>query len=261
MEQVLINLAVNARDAMGSGGKLSIETENFTTRVPVELVSEELPTGHWTLIKVTDTGCGIPEENFARIFEPFFTTKEVGHGTGLGLATVYGIIKQTGGFLDVNSRLHEGTTFFIYLPRATDAEEEVEPRPSSEEDITKDLTGTERILLVEDEDAVRTFSQRALTNKGYQVLTAESGESALSLMAKQENKHLDLLVTDVVMPVMDGPTLAQRMRQNNPDLKIIFISGYTEDKLKDYMGSNTFFLPKPFTLKQLAAKVKDVLGG
>ena len=261
MEQVLINLAVNARDAMGSGGKLSIETENFTTRVPVELVSEELPTGHWTLIKVKDTGCGIPEENFARIFEPFFTTKEVGHGTGLGLATVYGIIKQTGGFLDVNSRLNEGTTFFIYLPRATDAEEEAEPRPSSEEDITKDLTGTERILLVEDEDAVRTFSQRALTNKGYQVLTAESGESALSLMAKQENKHLDLLVTDVVMPVMDGPTLAQRMRQNNPDLKIIFISGYTEDKLKDYMGSNTFFLPKPFTLKQLAAKVKDVLGG
>jgi two-component system cell cycle sensor histidine kinase/response regulator CckA len=115
--------------------------------------------------------------------------------------------------------------------------------------------------LVEDEDAVRTFSQRALTNKGYQVLTAESGESALSLMEKQENKHLDLLVTDVVMPVMDGPTLAQRMRQNNPDLKIIFISGYTEDKLKDYMSPNTYFLPKPFTLKQLAAKVKDVLGG
>ncbi len=261
MEQVLINLAVNARDAMEGGGKLLIETENFTTRVPVELISEELPTGHWTLIKVTDTGCGIPEENLARIFEPFFTTKEVGHGTGLGLATVYGIIKQTGGFLDVNSRVKGGTTFYIYLPRAAEAEEaEAQPAPTSEDDTSKDLTGTERILLVEDEDAVRTFSQRALTNKGYQVLTAESGESALALMEKQENKHLDLLVTDVVMPVMDGPTLAQRMRQNNPDLRIIFISGYTEDKLKDYMGSNTFFLPKPFTLKQLAAKVKDVLG-
>jgi two-component system cell cycle sensor histidine kinase/response regulator CckA len=261
MEQVLINLAVNARDAMEGGGKLVIETENFTTRQPVELISEELPTGHWTLIKVTDTGCGIPEENLSRIFEPFFTTKEVGHGTGLGLATVYGIIKQTGGFLDVNSRVGQGTIFYIYLPRATDIEEQdAQPAPSSEDDTSKDLTGTERILLVEDEDAVRTFSQRALTNKGYQVLTAESGESALSLMTKQENKHLDLLVTDVVMPVMDGPTLAQRMRQNNPDLKIIFISGYTEDKLRDYMGPNTYFLPKPFTLKQLAAKVKDVLG-
>ncbi len=262
MEQVLINLAVNARDAMEGGGRLLIETENFTSRQPVELISEELPAGHWTLIKVIDTGCGIPDENLTRIFEPFFTTKEVGHGTGLGLATVYGIIKQTGGFLDVDSKMNEGTTFSLYLPRATEVEIQSEPPvQASEEDTTKDLTGTERILLVEDEDAVRTFSQRALTNKGYQVLTAESGESALSLMAKQENKHLDLLVTDVVMPVMDGPTLAQRMRQTSPDLKIIFISGYTEDKLKDYIGPNTFFLPKPFTLKQLAAKVKDVLGG
>lgn len=260
MEQVLINLAVNARDAMEGGGKLLIETENFTTRKPMELISEELPPGHWTLIKVTDTGCGIPEENLTRIFEPFFTTKEVGHGTGLGLATVYGIIKQTGGFLDVDSKVGQGTTFYIYLPRATELEtNEDRPAAHAEEDVTKDLTGTERILLVEDEDAVRTFSQRALSNKGYQVLTAESGESALALMEKQENKHLDLLVTDVVMPVMDGPTLAQRIRQSNPELKIIFISGYTEDKLKDHIGDNTWFLPKPFTLKQLAAKVKEVL--
>ncbi|MGB4056850.1 MAG: PAS domain S-box protein, partial [Alphaproteobacteria bacterium] len=261
MEQVLINLAVNARDAMEGTGKLVVETENFTTRQPVELISEVLPIGHWTLIKVTDTGCGIPDENMVRIFEPFFTTKEVGHGTGLGLATVYGIIKQTGGFLDVKSRVGAGTTFAIYLPRATEAEaSEERPESPSEDDTAKDLTGTERILLVEDEDAVRTFSQRALTNKGYEVLTAESGESALALMERQEKKHIDLLITDVVMPVMDGPTLAQRMRQNSPDLKIIFISGYTEDKLKDYMSPNTYFLPKPFTLKQLAAKVKEVLG-
>lgn len=260
MEQVLINMAVNARDAMDGGGKLRIETENFTNKKPKELASEELPAGHWTLIKVTDTGCGIPKENMNRIFEPFFTTKDVGHGTGLGLATVYGIVRQTGGFLDVDSVVDKGTTFLIYLPRAdeTDEDEDEGAAEIVKED-TRDLTGTERILLVEDEEAVRMFSKRALTNKGYEVLTADSGEAALTLMEKEENKHLDLLVTDVVMPNMDGPTLAQRIRQGSPDLKIIFISGYTEDKLKDHMGDNIFFLPKPFTLKQLAGKVKEVL--
>lgn len=262
MEQVLINLAVNARDAMDGVGKLVIETADFSNKKTKELVSEDLPPGSWTLIKVSDTGCGIPEENLSRIFEPFFTTKEVGHGTGLGLATVYGIIRQTGGFLDVQSKMGKGTTFFIYLPRAAEGEQqETERDTAPEDDPARDLTGTERILLVEDEDAVRTFSQRALSNKGYEVLTAESGESALSLIRNQENKHLDLLITDVVMPVMDGPTLAHRIRQENPNLKIIFISGYTEDKLKDYMNANTWFLPKPFTLKQLAAKVKEVLEG
>ena len=259
MEQVLINLAVNARDAMDGGGALRIETENFTNRQPRELVSEEMPPGHWILIKVTDSGCGIPKKNMTRIFEPFFTTKEVGHGTGLGLATVYGIIRQTGGYLDVLSEENKGTTFFLYLPRSLETEEEAEDDRSDFEEESKDLTGTERILLVEDEDAVRTFSQRALGNKGYEVITAESGESALHVLENLENKKLDLLITDVVMPNMDGPTLAQRVRQNSPNLKIIFISGYTEDKLKDYMGQNTWFLPKPFTLKQLAAKVKEVL--
>ncbi len=259
MEQVLINLAVNARDAMDGVGSLEIATENFTNREPLELVSEELPPGHWTLIKVTDTGCGIEKQNLTRIFEPFFTTKEVGHGTGLGLATVYGIVRQTGGFLDVQSKLKKGTTFLIYLPRANEAEEEAEDIISIEDDKTRDLTGTERILLVEDEDAVRTFSQRALSNKGYDVMAAESGDAALALIEKAPDKPLDLLITDVVMPNMDGPTLAQRVRQNSPNLKIIFISGYTEDKLKDYMAANTYFLPKPFTLKQLAAKVKEVL--
>ncbi len=260
MEQVLINLAVNARDAMDGGGKLVIETENFSAKAPVKLITEELPPGHWTIIKVSDTGCGIPDENLTRIFEPFFTTKEVGQGTGLGLATVYGIVRQTGGFLDVKSKVGVGTTFLLYLPRSNEVEDtsESEDRPI-EEDSTKDLTGTERILLVEDEDAVRTFSQRALSNKGYEVLAAESGESALALIEKAENKNLDLLISDVVMPHMDGPTLAAKIRASSPDLKIIFISGYTEDKLKDHMGENIWFLPKPFTLKQLAAKVKEVL--
>lgn len=260
MEQVLINLAVNARDAMSGQGQLHIETLNYSNKKAQELVAEELPPGHWTLIKVTDTGCGIPKENMQRIFEPFFTTKDVGEGTGLGLATVYGIIRQTDGFLDVQSVPDQGTTFLIYLPRATESEEEDDDDvQSDEEDSTKDLTGTERILLVEDEDAVRTFSQRALVNKGYEVLTADDGSSALALIQAEENKHLDLLITDVVMPNMDGPTLAKHMREENADLKIIFVSGYTEDKLKDYMGANIYFLPKPFTLKQLAAKVKDVL--
>jgi len=266
MEQVLINLAVNGRDAMdatksGAGGRLTIETENFSNKKPRELIAEELPPGHWVLIKVSDTGCGIPKKNLSRIFEPFFTTKAVGEGTGLGLATVYGIIRQTGGFLDVESEMEQGTTFLIYLPRASELEQDIViSKETAEADETKDLTGSERILLVEDEDAVRTFSQRALSNKGYEVLTADSGESALSVMAQAENKKIDLLITDVVMPIMDGPTLAQRMRQTSPHLKIIFMSGYTEDKLKDHMGENIFFLPKPFTLKQLAAKVKEVLG-
>ncbi len=259
IEQVLINMAVNARDAMEGVGALKIETENHSNKKPRELVSEELPIGEWTLIKISDTGCGIPQDNIKRIFEPFFTTKEVGHGTGLGLATVYGIIRQTGGFLDVHSVVGKGTTFFIYLPRSTEVEAEDVKSVTPEDEPTRDLTGTERILLVEDEDAVRMFSQRALGNKGYEVLTADSGESALSLMESQTNKHLDLLVTDVVMPHMDGPTLAQRIRQHNPDLKVIFMSGYTEDKLKGYMGKNTYFLPKPFTLKGLASKVKEVL--
>ena len=265
MEQVLINLAVNARDAMDAADNdneqtLTITTENFTNRKKKKLISEELPTGHWVSIKVTDTGCGIPKENLSRIFEPFFTTKDVGEGTGLGLATVYGIIRQTDGYLDVESEVGKGTSFIIYLPRASDEDTREDAEiEEAEENETKDLTGTERILLVEDEDAVRTFSERALTNKGYEVLTADSGETALERMENEENKTLDLLVTDVVMPNMDGPTLAQRMRQTSPNLKIIFMSGYTEDKLKDHMGENIFFLPKPFTLKQLAAKVKDVL--
>jgi len=259
MEQVLINLAVNARDAMENGGKLTIVTENFTNKEPIDIRGENMPHGHWTLIKVSDTGCGIAPENMQRIMEPFFTTKDVGQGTGLGLATVYGIVRQSGGYLDVESHVGVGTTFLIYLPRVSETEITAASEKVVENYETKDLTGSEFIMLVEDEDAVRTFSQRALTNKGYEVISAENGESALALYNKQGEKMIDLLITDVVMPGMDGPTLAQRIRQSSPHLKIIFMSGYTEDKLKDYMGERTYFLPKPFTLKQLAAKVKEVL--
>jgi len=262
-DQVFMNLAVNARDAMNNSGEITISSDNYTNRKPRELISEELPQGHWVRIVFTDTGCGIPKKNLVRIFDPFFTTKDVGEGTGLGLSTVYGIIRQTGGFLDVESTVNKGTNFTIYLPAATEIdleEDEAKHASTHEDDITQDLTGSERILLVEDEDAVRTFSERALVNKGYEVVSANSGENALEVFEALENKHLDLIVTDVVMPGMDGPTLVQRMRQDSPKMKIIFMSGYTEDKLKDHMGEGIFFLPKPFTLKALAAKVKEVLG-
>lgn len=261
MEQVLINLAVNARDAMENGGHLIITTENFFTDKPIICGEDEMPAGDWVSIAVEDTGCGISKENLSRIIEPFFTTKDVGQGTGLGLATVYGIIRQTGGYLAVESEVGKGTVFTIYLPRLTEKEinAEVPEQIEHAEEAVGDLTGTARLLLVEDEDAVRTFGTRALVNKGYEVLAAENGEAALKLMAAQENKEIDLMITDVMMPDMDGPTLAQRMRQTSPDLRIIFISGYTEEKLKDHMGKGIFFLAKPFTLKQLAAKVKEAL--
>jgi two-component system cell cycle sensor histidine kinase/response regulator CckA len=260
MEQVLINLAVNARDAMQDGGKLTITTSNFDNKKLMQRGDDDMPPGQWVMIEVTDTGSGIPEENLKRIFEPFFTTKDVGQGTGLGLATVYGIIRQTGGYLHVDSEVGIGTTFTIYLPRLSESEQkQAQDRPKAEEETTGDLTGSARILLVEDEDAVRMFSTRALVNKGYDVLAAEHGEAALTLMDDPENAKIDLLITDVMMPGIDGPTLATKMREKNPTLKIVFISGYTEDKLKDYMGEGIYFLPKPFTLKQLAAKIKEVM--
>ncbi len=258
MEQVLVNMAVNARDAMPEGGTVTITTRALTTKVPTTFGEDTMPAGDWIVIDVQDTGTGIPPDVLERIFEPFFTTKDVGKGTGLGLATVYGIIRQTDGFLGVDSTVGEGTTFSIYLPQADEAEAKNNAPVAAPEETDTDLTGTARILLVEDEDAVRTFSTRALTNKGYEVVTAEHGEAGLAVYNEQ-TKPFDLLITDVMMPGMDGPTLAKEIRAMEPTLKIIFVSGYTEEKLKDTMGDGIYFLPKPFTLKQLAAKVKEVL--
>jgi len=259
MEQVLINLAVNARDAMEQGGKLSITTRTLKNTDPQKAGNDEMPAGAWVVIDVADTGCGISPDNMTRILEPFFTTKDVGQGTGLGLATVYGIIRQTGGYLSIDSTVGIGTTFSIYLPRLSESEAKVETIEEKAEEKTGDLTGTARILLVEDEDAVRTFSTRALNNKGYQVIGAEHAEAALKIVEENDIADIDLLITDVMMPGMDGPTMAKKIRERSPDLKIIFISGYTEDKLKDHMGKGIFFLPKPFTLKQLAEKVKEAM--
>ncbi|NBC32126.1 MAG: PAS domain S-box protein [Alphaproteobacteria bacterium] len=260
LEQVIINLAVNARDAMPAGGRLTIATRNVTTVSPTRRGSEEMPPGAYVAIEVTDTGIGIPAENLNRIFDPFFSTKEVGAGTGLGLSTVYGIVRQTGGYVFVDSKPDAGARFTIHLPLYQEtAESRADSHPSGEPQ-PRDLTGAGRILLVEDEDPVRMFSARALRNKGYEVIEARSGDQALDHL-KENDEAIDLLITDVVMPKIDGPTLIRMVRERRPDIKVICISGYAEDKFRDQMGagSATHFLAKPFSLKQLAARVKDVM--
>ena len=261
LEQVIINLVVNARDAMSGGGKLTVMTGNYTVASPERREHEVIPPGEYVSIEVIDTGHGIPKENLQRIFEPFFSTKEVGSGTGLGLSTVYGIVRQTGGFIFVDSAPGEGAKFSILLPRHQGESKPVESEPRERRG--SDLTGSGTILLVEDEDAVRVFSARALRNKGYQVLEAKNGEAAMQLLTT-EGAKVDLLITDVVMPQMDGPTLARNVRRMRPDMKVVFISGYAEDRFKDELdgGDNAaHFLPKPFSLKQLASKVKEVIKG
>jgi two-component system, cell cycle sensor histidine kinase and response regulator CckA len=262
LEQVIINLAVNARDAMPSGGTLTIRTANVTQTSPLRRGHEVMPAGSYVQIEVIDTGTGISKENIGRIFEPFFSTKEVGSGTGLGLSTVYGIVKQTGGFIFVDSEPERGTVFQIYLPRHQQGELTPAPRSEAVDALsTRDLTGIGTVMLVEDEDPVRIFGARALRNKGYKVLEAKSGEDALETIRGGET--IDLLITDVVMPRMDGPSLIREVRQTHPDMKVIFISGYTEDAFRQRLDSDSdiHFLPKPFSLKQLAGKVKEVISG
>jgi two-component system cell cycle sensor histidine kinase/response regulator CckA len=261
-EQVIINLAVNARDAMPGGGTLTITTRNVSYAESERLGHELMPAGEYVLIEVADTGKGIAKEDLGKIFEPFFTTKEPGSGTGLGLSTVYGIIKQTGGFIFPVSEIGAGTTFYLYLPRHQ-AAEGTEAAPATAESIKPvDLTGKGTILLVEDEEAVRVFAARALRGKGYTVLEADTGVSALEVLQSLDDE-IDLLISDVVMPQMDGPTLLRHVREMYPDLKVIFISGYAEDAFRRNLDPHSRFqlLPKPFSLKQLAAKVKEVLAG
>lgn len=258
LEQVLINLVVNARDAMPLGGTIALHTGNTTTVKPLRQGDEVVPPGDYVLIEVVDTGSGIPPELLARIFEPFFTTKEVGQGTGLGLSTAFGIIKQFGGYVFVDSTPDVGTTFSIYLPAWDGPIDAVDA--SGEMGIDQDLTGSGTVLLVEDEDPVRLFAARALRSKGYTVIEAHSGEAALELL-EREAPALDLMVTDVVMPGVDGPTLVKTVREALPNLPVVCISGYSEDALRQRIADTKgmAFLPKPFSLKQLAQAVKQAM--
>jgi two-component system cell cycle sensor histidine kinase/response regulator CckA len=267
LEQVFINLAVNARDAMTGGGRLTIQTKHITIDdknaierdliPPVE--DEAIVDGDYVLVEMIDTGTGIPRDLLQKIFEPFFSTKEVGSGTGLGLATVYGIIKQTGGYVYVSSTEGKGTKFCLFFKRyKQEAMQAVAAAP--EQVTTDDLTGKGTVLLVEDETPVRTFAARALRNKGYSVLEADCGETAIEMMEKH-GKEVDVIVTDVIMPGINGPTMIETIAPKFPQVKVIFISGYAEDVFVQSYGSEREFnfLAKPFTLKQLASKVKEVI--
>jgi two-component system cell cycle sensor histidine kinase/response regulator CckA len=266
--RVVLNLTVNARDAMPSGGVLTIKTRNVTERESQKLGREGMPVGEYVAVEVTDTGTGMPPEVLEKIFEPFFTTKGVGKGTGLGLSTVYGIVKQSGGFIYADSVPGKGTTFEVFLPRfIPDLEEEEQPAaalssaPAKDAAAAKapDLTGNGRVLLVEDEDVVRSFAVRALTRQGYEVLEASDGQEALDLVEAHDGQ-IDIVVTDVVMPEMDGPTMFRELRKTNPTIKVIFVSGYPNEAFRETLGSeDVAFLPKPFSLPQLAEKVKQEL--
>ncbi|OAN52922.1 hybrid sensor histidine kinase/response regulator [Magnetospirillum moscoviense] len=265
-DQVIINLAVNARDAMPGGGTLTIRTGIATFDTPIQRGPETMPAGDYVRIEVVDTGTGIPKEHLSRIFEPFFSTKEVGAGTGLGLSTVYGILRQTDGFVVVESEIGQGAAFSIYLPRieaepAHETKRPASPAAADSDTSTTDLTGSGTILLVEDEDAVRMFAGRALKNKGYKVLEARSGEQALDVLRAED--AIDVLISDVVMPGMDGVTLAKLVAMERPTIRIILISGYSEDVARNGIDpdSGVTFLPKPFSLKQLAGAVKQVMEG
>jgi two-component system, cell cycle sensor histidine kinase and response regulator CckA len=261
LEQVIVNLSVNARDAMtakdGSGGTLTLQTFAVAAEDVRRMSSDVLPVGDYTALKVTDTGTGIPQSILGKIFEPFFTTKEVGKGTGLGLSTVYGIVKQSGGFIFAESQVRKGTSFTIYLPvhRASPGEAPVRAKGREK---AGELWGTGTVLVVEDEVMVRAVAERALARHGYNVLVAENGEAALEIL--QREGPVDLLISDVVMPTMDGPTTVRAARKLQPDIPVLFMSGYAEEQLRKSIDiPNVSFLAKPFSVQQLAETVRDVL--
>ncbi|MDO8874560.1 MAG: response regulator [Pseudolabrys sp.] len=274
-EQVIVNLAVNARDAMPDGGRLTVRTANILAADCAKLGAKGMPVADYVLVEVSDTGTGIPPDIIDKIFEPFFSTKDVGKGTGLGLSTVYGIVKQTGGFVYADSEPGR-TSFRIFLPRHVPGLDEQAPpavgglsEPALDsaaaaaanlaKSAASDLTGQGVILLVEDEEGLRALNARGLKSRGYTVLEAGNGVEALEVLAEQG--HVDLVVSDVVMPEMDGPSLLKELRARDPKVKIIFVSGYAEEAFAKNLPTNEqyAFLAKPFTLKQLVAIVKQTL--
>jgi len=257
LEQVIVNLAVNARDAMPEGGTLKIQTYGLSQADVRKLGIEIMPVTEYTAMKVIDTGGGIPQDIITKIFEPFFTTKEVGKGTGLGLSTVYGIVKQSGGFIFADSEIGRGTSFTIYLPAHEAAA--VVPGTVRPKEVSAELWGTGTILLVEDEAMVRAVAERALARQGYTVVTATNGEEGLEIL-EAGRERIDLVISDVVMPTMDGPTMARAAREKRPDLPIIFMSGYAEEQLRKSIDlDNIGFLPKPFSVQQIGQAAREAL--
>ena len=257
IEQVVMNLAANARDAMPDGGRLTIETA--TVAVDESYVQRHaiVPPGNYVLLTVTDSGQGIAAPHLPHIFEPFYTTKEAGKGTGLGLATVYGIVKQNGGFVWVYSEPGLGTTFKIYLPRVQSMRSEIRVTKPAE----SSPRGCETLLLVEDEASVRQASRQFLTRSGYTVLEATDGEDGLRA-SREHAGPIHLMITDVVMPRMGGPQLAERLADERPEMKVLFVSGYAENTVLQHgtVDVTTRFLQKPFSSKALARKVRELLG-
>jgi CheY-like chemotaxis protein len=256
LEQVIVNLAVNARDAMPDGGEFTIETANVELDAEYARLHPEVSPGRYVLLSFTDTGVGMGPETEARAFEPFFTTKEPGNGTGLGLPTVYGIVKQSSGSIYLYTEPGRGTAFKIYLPRV----EEEATAVTEAITVGSATTGTETILLVEDNTAVRAFARRVLEAQGYTILEAASGAAALTLAASRIGS-LDMLVTDVVMPGMQGHQLADRLWADRPDMPVLYISGFTESSVMSdgISRREVAFLPKPFTAEALGRAVRDAI--
>jgi two-component system, cell cycle sensor histidine kinase and response regulator CckA len=257
LEQVLMNLVVNAKDAMPNGGRLTIQTQSIELTESHRRGQTFIRPGDYVMLSVSDTGMGMDKETQSRIFEPFFTTKEKGKGTGLGLSTVYGIVKQSGGYVMVQSEESRGSSFHIYLPRVEEAATEKHVAPVT----SAAAGGTETILLVEDEESVRQLVRDTLETKGYEVIEAGDGEAGLAAAANHPGK-IDLVITDVVMPGLGGRELVQQLGKTRPETRVLYLSGYTEDAIisEGSIESGTAFLQKPFTLQNLSKKVREVLG-
>lgn len=253
IEQILMNLAVNARDAMPSGGCLTIQTANCAFSDDLGLPQPKMPPGNYIQIRVSDTGTGMAPEITSRIFEPFFTTKEAGKGTGLGLSTVYGIVTQSAGYINVDSELGHGTRFDIYLPSVNEAVERPKPKPRTAEK----TNGGETVLLVDDEPGIRDLLRRALESGGYHVLVAPGGEEAVT-MAKVSSRGVQLVITDVVMPRMGGVELVARLLEDHPSLRVLYISGYLDHRVSQ-ITADVEFLRKPFTPADLLRKTRTIL--